>query len=213
MLTSRGIYRKGAEDAEKFLQIRTPLLTCDPMRSKEPKQTQFLLRDLLEDPDLQRRAHAWAEKLVRRYGLEPMTGEDLYQEAMTKLVRYANSDESREIHYPKSYLFKVLHNQARTSLQTKAHLTAGTRLTEEVEFDEVLSQKLSDNFDMVQRIESGILLDKAFRSLHKEQDRNLFICIINGYTTRQIGIIFGISHVAAADRITKLIEKIRKSLL
>jgi RNA polymerase sigma factor (sigma-70 family) len=175
------------------------------MSSKEPKQTQTL-RELLEDHDLQWRAHAWAERLVRRYKLAPMTGEDLYQEAMAKLVRYTDSEEPREIDYPQAFLFKVLHNQAFTAWR-KVHRT------ETIEYDEVPSQKLSDNFDMVQRIESGILLEQAFRSLDKEQDRHLFICIINGYTTRQIAVVFKISHVTAADRVIQLKEKIRQSLL
>jgi RNA polymerase sigma factor (sigma-70 family) len=187
-------------------------MTRDPMKSKEPTQTQSL-RVLLEDPDIRRRARTWAERLVRRYGLAPMTGEDLYQEAMTKLVRYANCEEPREVDYPHAFFFKVLHNQARTILQTKAHSTFGTRHIDEVEYDEVPSQKLSDNFDMVQRIESGILLDEAFRSLDSEQDRHLFNCIVNGFTTRQIALALNVSHVTAANRVTKLIKKIQKSVL
>lgn len=173
------------------------------MRSKEPKQ-KFFLRDLLDDPELQRRARAWAKRLVNRYKLAPMTGDDLYQEAVAKLLRYTDAEEPREISYPAAFIFRVLHNQA---------LTLGKRQIEAAEYDEIPSQKLSDNFDMVQRIESGILLDEAFRSLDNEQDKVLFICITKGYTSRQIAVVFNVSHVTAADRVIELIKKIRKSLL
>jgi|SRR5690349_12151656 len=179
------------------------------MRSKEPNQTQSL-RVLLEDPEIQRRAHSWAERLVQRYNLAPMTGEDLYQEAMTKLVRYANSEEPREINYPQAFFYKVLHNRARTQARNQASFNI--LHIEAVEYEEVPIEKLSDNFDMVQRIESGILLAEAFRSLDEQDDRDLFICIINHYTMRQIGALFNISHVAAAERVKVLIKKIQKAL-
>jgi len=182
------------------------------MSSREPKQPQSL-RKLIEDPDLQRRAHGWAERLVRRYQLAPMTGEDLFQEAMKKLVRYANSEKPREIDKPQAFLFTVLRNQARTVWEEHTHSSKRISESNTVEYDEVSSQKLSDHFDMVQRIESAILLDEAFRSLDKKQDQLLFLCILKGYTMRQIGVELGISHVTASYRVKQLVVKIRKSLL
>jgi RNA polymerase sigma factor (sigma-70 family) len=181
------------------------------MSSKGPKQTQTL-RELLEDPDLQRRAHAWAESLVQRYMLAPMTAEDLYQEAMTKLVRYANSEQPREISYPKAFLFKVLRNQARTLSDNQARPSFRILHIEGVEYDEVPSQKLSDNLDMVQRMESGILLKEACRDFD-EEEKALVYCVLSGYTLRQIAAVFKISHVTAANRVAQLKNKMRKALL
>lgn len=50
------------------------------MTSKEPKENKSLVA-LLEDPEIQRRACAAANRLAIRYRL-PITGEDLYQRAM-----------------------------------------------------------------------------------------------------------------------------------
>ena len=181
------------------------------MSSKEPKQPQSV-RELIEDPDLHRCAQAWAEKLVRRYNLAPMTGEDLFQQVMTKLVRYAILEGLREIDHPQAYLYTALHNQARTVSETHTHSNKHISQSSTVQYDEVSSQKLSDNFDTAQRIESGILLRELCRSLDKK-DQLLLICILNGYTMRQIGEAFNVSHVTAAVRVRQLLTKIRKSLL
>lgn len=170
------------------------------MRSEEPKQLQSL-QDLLDDPNLQRRAHAWAEKLVRRYQLA-MTGEDLYQQAIAKLVR---SEKPLEVEHPLAFMFIVLKNQARTSCQLVKDKTVG--------LEDVPGSELSDNLDTVQRMESRILLNEAYRSLDNEEERELFICVLKGLTSRQVAVIFKISHVTAAHRMTQLKEKVKKSFL
>lgn len=175
------------------------------MRSEEPKQT-HCLQDLLDDADLQRRAHAWAEKLVRGYQLE-MTGEDLFQQVIAKLVR---SKKPLEIEHPRAFMFIVLKNQARTSFQVVKDRVAKDKT---VGLEDVPSSALSDNFDTVQRMESRILLKEAYRSLNSEEERELFVCVLKGYSSRQVAIIFNISHVTAAHRMTQLKARLRKAML
>ena len=173
------------------------------MESEESKQTHSL-RDVLNDPDIQTRARGWAEKLVRRYELAPMTGDDLYQQAITKLVGYANSEEPPEIEKPLSYIFTVLSNQARTSFKAR---TKTVSLEEEVS-----NRELSDNFDSVRRLELGILLHEVFRTLDNE-DRELFTWVLNGYSFREIAARLNVSHVTVAYRMNRIIARIRYSLL
>lgn len=93
-----------------------------------------------------------------------MTGEDLYQQAITKLVRYAKSEEQREIEKPLSFMFIVLSNQARTSFQGRPK-TVGLE-------EKIPSWALSDNFEAVRQMELGIVLDETFRALDNDEDRN-----------------------------------------
>ncbi|HEX7772630.1 MAG TPA: sigma-70 family RNA polymerase sigma factor [Pyrinomonadaceae bacterium] len=179
-------------------------LTHEPMRSEEPKQT-MCIQDVLDDPEIQMRARVWAERLVRRYELAPMTGEDLYQQAITKLVRYAKSEEQREIEKPLSFMFIVLSNQARTSFQARAKTV---RLEEEIP-----SRALSDNFEAVRQMELGILLKETFRTLDNDADREIFICVLNGYSSRQVAVRLAVSHVTVAHRMNQIRASIRKSLL
>ena len=181
-------------------------LTCDPMSSEESKQTQSLLESLAE-ADMQRRAHAMAESLVRRYRLAPMTGDDLYQQAMTRLIRYHKTVESHQINNPLAYLFKVLSNEAR-----KIH--DSVKKYEIISLEEVSNATLPVTPDMMQpQIESGLLLQEVLAGLDPAEQR-LFSYVLEGFTTsRQLAIKLEVSHVTAAHRLAQLKAKIRRMLL
>ena len=172
------------------------------MSSNEPKQTP--LRQLIEDPAIQRRAQAWAERLVKQHGLAPLTGEDLYQQVMVKLLYYAESGKPREIERPLAYMFGVLSNEARSTFR-RLHPV------ETVPLDEVPAEKLSDKFEVVQRIELGILLTEASRDMD-EEETELFYYMLCGYSARQLAWQYGTSHVTVAARMKKLTRKMHETL-
>jgi len=174
------------------------------MRSEGPEQVQCL-QDLLDDPEIQRRARVWAERLVRRFGLAPMAGEDLYQQAIIKLVRYAKSREQLGIKSPLSFMFTVLSNQARTSVRVQAK-TVGLE-------EEIPGWALSDNFEAARRMELGILLNETYRTLDNVEDREIFECVLNGYSSREVAVRLQVSHVTAAYRMNQIKARIRKALL
>lgn len=176
------------------------------MRSEEHKPIlSHSLLVWLEEPKNQRLALAMANRLVRRYQLTAMTGADLYQLSVEKLLRYVHDAPPVQIKQPLGYFYRVLSNEARDIFK-KEHRR------ENVALEDVAEQRLSDNFDTVQSIESGILLREAMDMLDGEQ-RKMFDLWLQGATTRQMASAFGVSHVTIATRLAQIQKRVLKALL
>lgn len=172
------------------------------MNSQEPKQL-HLLSDLLADPYFQQQMRAYANRMVTRYQLAPATtGEDLYQQAVERIIRYPI-----EVKHPLAYVYRVLKNLANSgSRHTRPH-------HQELPLEEVWREELSDQFDVMQQIEAGILLEEVVANLDSKE-LEVFNYVLSGSTTaRQLGRKLNVSHVTAANRLKALHAKIRRALL
>jgi RNA polymerase sigma factor (sigma-70 family) len=175
------------------------------LREQQPSSSHSIL-DWLNDPEIRRRTMAVAESLVRRYELSPITGEDLYQRSVIKLLRYFHVGRAPQIEFPVGYMFTVLKREAYD-------LAAKDTAHQWISVEEVPEAKLSDRFDMVQRIERGILLREVLDVLDNDQERELLTDVLNGLTSRQLARKLGVSHVTAAHRWRELKKKIRQAVL
>jgi RNA polymerase sigma factor (sigma-70 family) len=177
------------------------------MRPKENEEASnhSVLR-WLEEPEGERLSHQMANHLVRKYHLSSVTGDDLYNLAMTRLFHYFPQGPSPEIASPRAYLFRVIMNVARG-------VFAEEQKHSRVPLEDVPDEKLSDHFKNAQAIESRILFREVLNAL-TVQERELFTLMLNGFgTSRELAVKLNISHVTAAHRVAKLKEKIRKTIL
>lgn len=168
----------------------------------------------LEDPEFQRRARSITRYLVKRYQLQSITADDLYQATMMKFVRHFQSHDSKEISNRHGFFYIVARNETHKMLREQKHrsqILVDQQGYSEVALEDISQKEFSDNLDSVRHIESRLLVNEIMESLNEEERRLLYFWI-NSYTYRQIATEIGMSHVTVANRLSKLLEKIKASI-
>lgn len=159
---------------------------------------------ILTDAQFQKRARRIVRAVAYRSGLPPsMTDDDVYQAVMVKLLNYVRG--GGDIPDRGGFLYVVARNVIRDLVRKELHKSARVALDDPPESD--FSDRLAD----ARYIETSLLLSEFQKQLNDEELGTLE-CIIKGYTGSQMAARIGISREAAAQRVSRLRNKLREYL-
>lgn len=152
--------------------------------------------------------HAWPfvrAIVYRRLGGVEDLAEDAAQEVFIRLLRSCPFSELRSPDAFRGYLWRVSDNVART--YRRRIMARQVMLTKE----EALAANDASP-DGPDDIELGQLLQDVWRGL-SAPDRRLLRMLVEGYSIREIAHKLGVSYGAAAIRLMRLRNKLRKSFV
>lgn len=159
---------------------------------------------ILAAPEFQQRARTIVLGLVRRFGIPPLSADDVYQEVMLKLLNYIERNGGRIVKNWDGFLYITARNVILDLISKKKRLPIES-LNAQIREDSV-EQPGED-----QLIETGLLL-REFLKLLEDEERITLDCIIEGFTGAQMAARLGITREAAAQRISRLKKKLREHL-
>jgi len=159
---------------------------------------------LLADPQFQERARRIVRAVARKFALPPpITDDDVYQVVMVKLLNYVRG--GGHIQDRGGFLYVVTNNVIRDLSRKEIPKSARVAL------DDPPDSYFSDRFADARYIETDLLLRDFQKHLNSEELSTLE-CIIEGYTGNQMAARMGISREAAAQRVSRLRNKLREYL-
>jgi RNA polymerase sigma-70 factor (ECF subfamily) len=135
--------------------------------------------------------------------------EDASQEVFIRLARTQPFDRLREAEAFRRYVWRVADNVARTYARRQASHQAAEVSTADP--DASASQGVMHPTDVMGNLEAEALLHQLMKHLG-EGDRDLLRLVLEGRSLSDIAGTMGLSYGAAAVRLHRLRERVRKSL-
>lgn len=175
------------------------------------------IRRLVEDPAFRSLALGFARRAAARYGLAQSEAEDLCQAALLKIFRYSETHRTLKIENPRSFIFKVVLNEARRLYHKETGKLSFVKRELLVSFDEIDAAAIPDSVEVVQHVESMLLQREVMQCLDEDQ-RELFRLWLEGFSSREIQVELhwrgiDISHVTVASRLKVIVKIIRDCLV
>lgn len=139
-------------------------------------------------------------RYASRYFKRSQEAEDVVQEAFVKVIQ---AQRERDIHSPKSYLFRTARNISLAHINKKAY-----KLTDELgdlltESERMASKSLEEQFEARENFE---IFCRAVQQLPVKCRRAFVLCRVYGFSQKEVAARMGIgisaveSHLARATR-------------
>ena len=136
-----------------------------------------------------------------RYFRRPQEIEDVVQEAFVKVIE---AQRTREIHSPKSYLYRTTRNLALKQLDKSAYKLTDTMGDLLPDSALLHTQSLEDEFESKQKFE---LFCRAVRQLPVKCQRVYILLKVYGYSQKEIAQQLGVSLKTVEAHLTKAIVR------